>query len=222
MNFLVRKIHKYLSFFISVQLLLWTISGIYFAFNKIELVRGEQYLKKTEESYDLSIFNFKIDKASDIDFQKRLGKEIIIINSNDSVRYLDKFGMPVKKMSSIEAMESVINQTSLTPLIAEEVLNEKAGSEFRGRSLPIYRVKTKSKDDYKINVYINMYSGDVVAIRSDKWRIWDLMWGLHIMDWKERDNIDNLFLKIFSILALVSSLTGIMLFFKLDFKKSSI
>ena len=222
MNFLVRKIHKYLSFFISVQLLLWTISGIYFAFNKIELVRGEQYLKKTEESYDLSIFNFKIDKASDIDFQKRLGKEIIIINSNDSVRYLDKFGIPVKKMSSIEAMESVINQTSLTPLIAEEVLNEKAGSEFRGRSLPIYRVKTKSKDDYKINVYINMYSGDVVAIRSDKWRIWDLMWGLHIMDWKERDNIDNLFLKIFSILALVSSLTGIMLFFKLDFKKSSI
>ena len=222
MNFLVRKIHKYLSFFISVQLLLWTISGIYFAFNKIELVRGEQYLKKTEESYDLSIFNFKIDKASDIDFQKRLGKEIIIINSNDSVRYLDKFGMPVKKMSSIEAMESVINQTSLTPLIAEEVLNEKAGSEFRGRSLPIYKVKTKSKDDSKINVYINMYSGDVVAIRSDKWRIWDLMWGLHIMDWKERDNIDNLFLKIFSILALVSSLTGIMLFFKLDFKKSSI
>ena len=222
MNFLVRKIHKYLSFFISVQLLLWTISGIYFAFNKIELVRGEQYLKKTEESYDLSIFDFKIDKASDIDFQKRLGKEIIIINSNDSVRYLDKFGMPVKKMSSIEAMESVINQTSLTPLIAEEVLNEKAGSEFRGRSLPIYRVKTKSKDDYKINVYINMYSGDVVAIRSDKWKIWDLMWGLHIMDWKERDNIDNLFLKIFSILALVSSLTGIMLFFKLDFKKSSI
>lgn len=222
MNFLVRKIHKYLSFFISVQLLLWTISGIYFAFNKIELVRGEQYLKKTEESYDLSIFDFKIDKASDIDFQKRLGKEIIIINSNDSVRYLDKFGIPVKKMSSIEAMESVINQTSLTPLIAEEVLNEKVGSEFRGRSLPIYRVKTKSKDDYKINVYINMYSGDVVAIRSDKWRIWDLMWGLHIMDWKERDNIDNLFLKIFSILALVSSLTGIMLFFKLDFKKSSI
>lgn len=222
MNFLVRKIHKYLSFFISVQLLLWTISGIYFAFNKIELVRGEQYLKKTEESYDLSIFNFKIDKASDIDFQKRLGKEIIIINSNDSVRYLDKFGMPVKKMSSIEAMESVINQTSLTPLIAEEVLNEKVGSEFRGRSLPIYRVKTKSKDDSKINVYINMYSGNVVAIRSDKWRIWDLMWGLHIMDWKERDNIDNLFLKIFSILALVSSLTGIMLFFKLDFKKSSI
>jgi hypothetical protein len=46
------------------------------------------------------------------------------------------------------------------------------------------------------------------------------MWGLHIMDWKERDNIDNLLLKIFSILALVSSVTGIMLFFKLGSKNT--
>ena len=43
-----RKIHKYLSLAISVQLLLWTISGIYFSFNKIEDVRGSQYLRTTE------------------------------------------------------------------------------------------------------------------------------------------------------------------------------
>ena len=46
------------------------------------------------------------------------------------------------------------------------------------------------------------------------------MWGFHIMDWVERDNIDNLLLKIFSILALVSSITGVLLFFKLDVKKN--
>jgi len=39
------------------------------------------------------------------------------------------------------------------------------------------------------------------------------------MDWVERDNIDNLLLKIFSILALVSSITGVLLFFKVDVKK---
>ena len=43
MRNLVRNTHKYLSFFISIQLFLWTVSGIYFSFNKIELVRGEQY-----------------------------------------------------------------------------------------------------------------------------------------------------------------------------------
>lgn len=60
---------------------------------------------------------------------------------------------------------------------------------------------------------------DVTAIRSMQWKVWDVMWGFHIMDWQERDNIDNLFLKIFSILALISSITGILLFFKVDIKK---
>ena len=44
----LRKFHKYISLVVSIQLLLWTISGIYFAFNKIENVRGEQYLKTQE------------------------------------------------------------------------------------------------------------------------------------------------------------------------------
>ena len=46
MKLTIRKIHKYLSLFISLQLLLWTASGIYFAYNKIENVRGEQYGNK--------------------------------------------------------------------------------------------------------------------------------------------------------------------------------
>jgi len=218
MNFLVRKIHKYLSFFISLQLLLWTVSGIYFAFNKIELVRGEQYLNHVETNFDLSKLNIEIEKAKAVEFKKRLGQEIVIIKTKDTTKYLNMTGQPLKKISMEDAMNSVSSQTILIPFATEEVVNEKSGSEYRGRSLPIYRVKSKTEKGADLNVYINIYSAEVVAIRSNKWKIWDIMWGFHIMDWKERDNIDNLLLKIFSILALVSSVTGIMLFFKIDFK----
>ena len=218
MNFLVRKIHKYLSFFISLQLLLWTVSGIYFAFNKIELVRGEQYLNHVETNFDLSKLNIEIEKAKAVESKKRLGQEIVIIKTKDTTKYLNMTGQPLKKISMEDAMNSVSSQTILIPFATEEVVNEKSGSEYRGRSLPIYRVKSKNEKGAELNVYINIYSAEVVAIRSNKWKIWDLMWGFHIMDWKERDNIDNLLLKIFSILALVSSVTGIMLFFKIDFK----
>ena len=221
MNFLVRKIHKYLSFFISLQLLLWTVSGIYFAFNKIELVRGEQYLNHVETNFDLSKLNIEIEKAKAVEFKKRLGQEIVIIKTKDTTKYLNMTGQPLKKISMEDAMNSVSSQTILIPFATEEVVNEKSGSEYRGRSLPIYRVKSKNEKGAELNVYINIYSAEVVAIRSNKWKIWDLMWGFHIMDWKERDNIDNLLLKIFSILALVSSVTGIMLFFKIDFKDVS-
>ena len=35
---------------ISVQLLLWTVSGLYFSFNKIEKIRGEHYYRKVDKS----------------------------------------------------------------------------------------------------------------------------------------------------------------------------
>jgi hypothetical protein len=219
MNFLVRKVHKYLSFFISLQLLLWTVSGIYFAFNKIELVRGEQYRKQVEQSINLGDFDFEIPNTTDVSIQKRLGENIAVIKVDGTTKYLNRSGESISKLTESEAMNLVISNTTLSPVLVEEIVDERSGSEYRGRSLPIYKVESKTNKDLDINVYLNVYSGEVLAIRSNQWRIWDLMWGLHIMDWKERDNISNILLKIFSILALVSSVTGVMLFFKLDFKK---
>ena len=218
MKLLIRKTHKYLSFFISIQLLLWTISGIYFSFNKIELVRGEQYLKIVEKPINLGVLNFNTPYSEKVSIINRLGKEIVIVSSRGSKKYLDKNGNPLDKLSSLEAVESVKSQTTLLPFQAIEITDNKNGSEFRGRSLPIYKVESRNIENDDINVYVNIYSGEIMAIRSPQWRIWDLMWGFHIMDWNERDNINNLLLKIFSILALVSSVTGLILFFKLDFK----
>lgn len=220
MKFIVRNTHKYLSFFISIQLLLWTVSGIYFAFNKIENVRGEQYRLNKPADILLGELSFSIPDAIDINIKKRLGDTIVIASTKSGMRYLDTNGNPVNHITSDEAMAIVEQATTLQPQRVEQVNDSSRGSEYRGRALPIYRVITKNANDAEINVYVNIYSGDISAIRSVQWRIWDLMWGFHIMDWVERDNIDNILLKIFSILALVSSLTGVLLFFKVDFKKN--
>ena len=158
---------------ISAQLLLWTISGIYFSFNNIEDVRGSQYLKPKEV----------IETAKGI------------------------------KIEAQQAIDLVAEKTYLTPKSVIEITEEESGAEYRGRSLPLYKIKTISEDSKEINVYVDPFSKEIVAVRSNQWRIWDFMWGIHIMDWNERDNIGNIFLKIFSILALISSLSGIYLFF---------
>jgi len=168
-----RKIHKYLSLAISAQLLLWTISGIYFSFNKIEDVRGSQYLKPKE-----------------------------VIETTKGI-----------KLEAQQALTLVVEKTYLTPKAVIEITEEESGAEYRGRSLPLYKIETISEDSKEINVYVDPFSKEIVAVRSNQWRIWDFMWGIHIMDWDERDNIGNIFLKIFSILALLSALSGIYLFF---------
>ena len=173
----LRKFHRYISLLIAVQLLLWTVSGIYFSFNKIENVRGEQYrVVKTDSQI---VNNLQLEK---LDFES--------------------------------AMQIIEEETILQPQTIEIIEEPKRGSEYRGRKLPLYKAVSLSNEGKEINVYQDPYSGEIVAIRSTQWRIWDLMWGLHIMDWVDRDNIDNLLLKIFSFIALFTSISGVILFFK--------
>ena len=174
---ILRKLHRYIGLIIAAQLLLWTISGIYFSFNKIENVRGEQYLIAATEA--LISDEIKLEK---IDFKS--------------------------------AMQIIKERTTLKPQKVEIVDESKRGSEYRGRELPLYKVTSLTNEGEEINVYQNPFSGEIVAIRSSQWRMWDLMWGLHIIDWVDRDNIGNLFLKFFSFIALFTSISGIILFFK--------
>lgn len=174
----VRKIHSYISLLISVQLLLWTVSGLYFSFNKIEKIRGEHYYRALDKG----------NTSSDYD--------------------------TVEMISKSNAFSIILEKTFLIPLELEVISELKKGSEYRGRELPIYKVTAKNIEDSHINIYQNPYSGEILAIRSQSWRIWDFMWGIHIMDWVVRDNIDNALLKFFSFLALITSITGIFLFMR--------
>ena len=217
MRNIVRNTHKYLSFFISLQLFLWTISGIYFAFNKIELVRGEQY--RLTESFPINFDEVKFSRSDvqQVKAIKRLDEIIFVVNASKGIEYLNALGTPVSKLSKSEVFEIVSSSSTLEPIDLEEISESSKGSEFRGRDLPLYKVTSLNDKDKKINLYLNVFSGEITAVRSLQWRIWDLMWGFHIMDWQTRDKINNIFLKIFSILALVSSISGILLFFRVDF-----
>ena len=218
MRNIVRNTHKYLSFFISLQLFLWTISGIYFAFNKIELVRGEQYRLTESFPVNFNEVNFSRSDVYQIKAIKRLDEIIFVVNASKGTEYLNALGTPVSKLSKSEVFEIVSSSSTLEPINLEEISESSKGSEFRGRDLPLYKVTSLNDKDKKINLYLNVFSGEITAVRSLQWRIWDLMWGFHIMDWQTRDKINNIFLKIFSILALVSSISGILLFFKVDYK----
>ena len=211
MKIVIRKIHKYLSLFISIQLLLWTISGIYFAYNQIELVRGEHLRNQSYDEIDFNLQDLLPITARSMRTFVRLGEPLIQIETATDTIYLELDGTKPTKIDLDQAMEIVRTKTSLQALTAIEIFEVPAGAEYRGRSLPLYQIKTDHQND--INAYVDAWTGEIVAIRSSSWRLWDLMWGLHIMDYVDRDNINNILMKVFSILALISSLSGVILFF---------
>ena len=192
----VRNFHRYLSIFVSIQLFLWTISGIYFAYNKIELIRGEQY--RLPKDIEYRIFD-------------RLGNSIIeTIEEGKKTYQTYPEGNAIKPLTEEEALKITAKKTSLNPVEVSLVKELRPGAEYRG-DLPVYKVSTDTEDS--INVYVGYMTGDIGSIRSDSWRVWDFLWSLHIMDYRERDNINNILLQILSVLALVTSISGITLFF---------
>ena len=46
LNLRVRTVHRWLGFFVGIQLFFWTVSGFYFSWHKIEKVRGEDLMSE--------------------------------------------------------------------------------------------------------------------------------------------------------------------------------
>ena len=61
------------------------------------------------------------------------------------------------------------------------------------------------------NFYVDAGSGAVVAKRTGWWRFYDLMWGLHIMDLKTREDSHNPLVITLGIASLVMAVLAITL-----------
>lgn len=85
-NLFIRRIHRYLGLFIGIQLLGWTISGLYFSRNDIDCVHGDR-LRKSPAFISANVFT-----VSPTDSVETLKQTQIVdsIHSVHLIRVLDK------------------------------------------------------------------------------------------------------------------------------------
>jgi len=61
--------------------------------------------------------------------------------------------------------------------------------------------------------YIDADTCELLAVRTTFWRVFDFMWGLHIMDPVEREDTSHPFLIFFSAVSLAGSILGTIMLF---------
>ena len=88
------------------------------------------------------------------------------------------------------------------------MINEQV-PEFKG-PVPVHQIKLK--DGRRSKLYVDPFTGKILARRNQYWRIYDFLWMLHIMDFKEREDFNNVFLKVLSLGALGIIFSGYFLF----------
>ena len=214
----LRRWHRWLAIVTAVQLLAWTLSGVYFAFIDIDFVRGAQHREAPlPTAIDLSSANWVASEATEVLIRHRLPQEVVVgVVGTDETRWYRPNGEPLPALTEVEALKLAGIKTDLRADQAVLIRDAVTGSEYRGRALPLWQVFNKDNPDTV--AYIDPKSGDVTAIRNTAWRWWDFLWSLHIMDYDDRDTIGTLLLKLFSVLALLTAVGGIAVFFSLSNK----
>ena len=220
----MRAWHRWLGLFTSIQLLLWTVSGLFFTVPDITDVRGEQYrLSKDNLEIESSPKNLAPIQSiikNDSDFMDEDFKIILkkraqswvyeVQSSNKKTKIFNAFnGQQLSSIGQSEAIWIVDNKTTMKPIGVELINEPKIGSEYRGRDLPLYRVRVEKPESGA--VYIDPTTGDIMAIRTTLWRAWDFLWSLHIMDYRERDDFSHWLIRIFAALSVLTVVSGIVL-----------
>jgi hypothetical protein len=209
----LRRWHVWLGWIIGLPILLWVVTGLVMVAKPIEEVRGEGLLAETLPlrlngpaippplaGVPLKLLELR-SRAS--------GPRWVITMSDGTTRLADATnGRLLPSPSAADAAAEVVARYTGTAKIRSVNRTDPAHPpvEFR-RPIGAWQVVM----DDGTHFYVDAGSGEVVARRTGWWRVYDFMWGLHIMDPQTREDTHNPWVIGFGILALVMTLLALVL-----------
>lgn len=212
----IRKTHRYLGLFLGIQFLMWTISGLYFSWTDIDEIHGDHFKKEVPHQ---STFNNLIGSSQLENEQNIKSLELLEIDNkpyywiNETQLYNAVSGLKKESITEQEAIK--VAERYMLPDLELESINkiETVGEhhEYRGRPLPAYEISYKTQENLKAYVAIN--NGAFQTVRYRDWRWFDFLWMTHTMDYQGRDDFNTIVLRAFSLLGLITVLSGFLLWF---------
>ncbi|SEA46470.1 NADH:ubiquinone reductase (Na(+)-transporting) subunit F [Microbulbifer marinus] len=221
MNF-VKVAHKWLSLVIGLQLALWLASGLAFNLLDSSVVSG-RHLAASPATAELSTADVTVGHDAiarlyapgsvvDIRLQPGLEHPVYRVQTQDGIELRDaQSGAPLVIDSTRAAAIAARDYAGDDQLIGEPVRLDAANMEARRHQGPMWRVDVA--DEFATSLYISAQDGRVLERRNDSWRLFDIFWMLHIMDYTERQDFNNPFVIAFGLGALLMSLSGCLLLF---------
>lgn len=209
--------HIWLGWVVGVPLLLWTLSGVAMVARPIEEVRGEHLrIERTPEPLPAAtaILGQLGLRDGVIEVTQRMdgGQSIALVTFADGrqTRY-SLIGNAPEKFDEAHARALVARDIRGGNRVAGVAFFDAANAplDFR-KPMPAWRV-VLADGTY---VYVGSESGKIEAVRTRWWRIYDFLWGVHIMDLQTREDSHNPFVIGFGAIAALSVLLGLALLFR--------
>jgi len=66
-----------------------------------------------------------------------------------------------------------------------------------------------AREPESLSLYLEPWTGEILARRTSRWRVFDFFWMLHIMDFDTRDDFNHPLLQAAALLGLIIALSGV-------------
>ena len=212
----IRKTHRYLGVFLGIQFLLWTISGLYFSWTNIDDIHGDQFkkLEYQSKSFENLISPSQLNVSggiNTIELRDINQKPYYWINQSQLYNAID--GTLKAKISKNEALYVAKNymRADLKVTTIKKIIEAGKHHEYRERLLPAYVISYANNDALK--AYVSIKDGKFQTVRHRGWRWFDFLWMTHTMDYDSRDNFNTTVLRAFSLLGLITVMSGFLLWY---------
>ena len=212
----IRKTHRYLGLFLGIQFLFWTISGLYFSWTNIDEIHGDHFKnldqqpKPFRELISPAQLNIS-DGVNSMELRDIGNTPYYWINNRRLYSAID--GKPKNGITKDEALYIAKNHIK-SDLVVESIMQiTETGKhhEYREKLLPAYVISYKT--DEALKAYISVKDGKFQTVRHRSWRWFDFLWMTHTMDYEGRDNFNTMVLRAFSLLGLITVLSGFLLWY---------
>ena len=212
--------HKWLALIVGAQVLIWIASGLFFALYPIERVRSEHRLAEhAQAALNIAVLPSPADiralvpaTPTNLSYERDARGRAVAVASFAQGRpvLVDLDALRVLSPLTAEAAsESARAAIAHAPPVREARLITHGNPEYRG-VLPAWRVALD--DPEGLVVFVAADTGRVTARRSDLWRVYDALWALHIMDWRDHENFNTGLMIAASLVSLIVALAGFILF----------
>ena len=206
----IAQTHKLLGLVVGFQLLFWTASGLFFTLFPIEQIRGE-HLREASAPVGLSSLQDMTlpevtGEVRSVELRQVLGRVVWQVETPDGGALFDaETGMRLDPFGKTEVRRLAETAWAGEGAIASLRKVERPPREaFTGK--PLWRVEFQGRDEAVF--WVDAERARITAVRTDKWRVFDVLWRFHIMDVTGEDRFDSWWLKVFAFLGLSTVLFG--------------
>lgn len=215
---LMSQIHLWLGIAVGIQVMLWLVSGFVMVLWPIETVRGE-HLRHAEAEIAIDWADDALPLATLLAGQdtevlsartgRLAGRPVWRLETAQGPQMIDaRTGEDLTPVDEVLAREIALARYSGRGGLTDQVLVETPPREA-GLAVPAWRFEFGPQDP--ATLYINSRTGELRAVRTTLWRVYDVFWGLHIMDWSTRENFNSWWIKATSVIAILFGLAGVVL-----------